>query len=208
MIEAICEGDTSAWCFLPVEQPEVALCSRSFRVLWNLPLVASESGGTFSRKLLAGSLEAMGVSAEDFFARVTMHRTDVPMEFQLRRNDNTRILVSLRCVFTHINGAVIGQLIHFSVLSDSNAIAGLIERISAAQKQLDVLTKRETEIANLVYEGRTNKSISITAGISEKTVEKHRSRIMLKLGLNSTTLVIRLITEARMLPNPQWDRVE
>ena len=94
------------------------------------------------------------------------------------------------------------------MLSDGKTIAGLIDRISAAQKQLEILTKRETEIANLVYEGRTNKSISITTGISEKTVEKHRSRIMLKLGLNSTVLVIRLITMARMLSSPQWDNVE
>ena len=208
LIDAICEGDTSAWCFLPVEQSEAARCSRPFRVLWNLPPVVSDSGGTFSQKLLAGTFETMGISAEDFFDRVTMHRTEVPVEFQLLRNDNTRILVSLQCVFSNINGAVIGRLLHFSVLSDSNAIAGLIDRISAARKQLQVLTKRETEIANLVYEGRTNKSISITTGISEKTVEKHRSRIMLKLGLNSTTLVIRLITVARMLSSPQWDRVE
>lgn len=208
LIEAICEGDTSAWCFLPVEQPESARCSRPFRVLWNLPAVASKAGGTFSQKLLAGTFETMGISADDFFARVTMHRNDVPEEFQLLRNDETKLQVSLRCVFSKINGAAIGRLLHFRVQSDSHAIAGLIDQISVAQKQLKVLTKRETEIANLVYEGRTNKSISITTGISEKTVEKHRSRIMLKLGLNSTVLVIRLITTARMLSSPQWDSVE
>ncbi len=146
-------------------------------------------------------MEAMGVPAEDFFARVTTHRNDIPENIQLLLDDETKIQVSVQCVFSNINGTVIGRLLRFRVLSDRSVIDNLIDQITTARKRLRVLRARELEILNLVYEGRTNKSISITAGISEKTVEKHRARIMVKLGLSCTAMMLRMVTVARMLPN-------
>jgi DNA-binding NarL/FixJ family response regulator len=46
-------------------------------------------------------------------------------------------------------------------------------------------TPRETEIIKLLAEGRSNKEIAGQLGISVRTVQTHRSKIMLKLGLNS-----------------------
>lgn len=143
-----------------------------------------------------------GVPVEEFFSRVTTHNNDVSDNIQLLLDDETKIQVSVQCVFSNINGAVMGRLLRFRVLSDRSVIDNLIDQITAARKQLRVLKPRELEILNLVYEGRTNKSISITVGISEKTVEKHRARIMLKLGLNCTAMMLRMVTVARMLPSP------
>jgi DNA-binding CsgD family transcriptional regulator len=201
LIEALCEVDTSAWCFLPSEQSEPAYCSQPFRSLWDLP-PATADGATLAQSLLAEGFERSGVPADEFFDCVTGHGTEVVERFQLRKTDGTRIQMSVRCVFSNENEVMIGRLLMFQVVSETNAIAGLVEQISDAQRQLQVLSKREMEILDLVYEGRTNKAISIATGISEKTVEKHRSRIMLKLGLSCTPLLIRVITLARMLPDP------
>jgi DNA-binding NarL/FixJ family response regulator len=46
-------------------------------------------------------------------------------------------------------------------------------------------TPREVEIIRLLAEGKPNKEISALLGISVRTVETHRSKIMLKLGLHS-----------------------
>ena len=199
LIEAICESDPSAWCFLPLQMADPAWCSHPFCSLWNLASVAA--GGEVAQAALASALKATGVPAEEFFARVAAHNSDVAENIQLLLDDETRIQVSVRCVFSHTERAVTGRLLRFRVLSNRNAIDQLIDRITAARKQLSVLRAREREILNLVYEGRTNKSISITAGISEKSVEKHRARIMLKLGLNCTAMLVRMITVARMLPS-------
>ncbi|MBC7967355.1 MAG: hypothetical protein H7Z17_15675 [Fuerstia sp.] len=199
LIEAICESDPTAWCFLPRQQADPAWCSHPFCSLWNLTSVAA--GGEVTQSALATALKATGVPADEFFARVAMHISDVPETIQLLQEDETKIQVSVRCVFSHTDGAVIGRLLRFRVLSDRNAIDHLIDKITAARKQLRVLRARELEILNMVYEGRTNKAISITAGISEKTVEKHRARIMVKLGLNCTAMLVRMITVARMLPS-------
>lgn len=48
------------------------------------------------------------------------------------------------------------------------------------------LTPRQREVVKLLVEGTGNKETAAILGISVKTVETHRSRIMLKLGLHST----------------------
>lgn len=47
------------------------------------------------------------------------------------------------------------------------------------------LTAREVEVLTLVATGRTNRAISASLGISEKTVARHVSNIFTKLGLSS-----------------------
>lgn len=46
-------------------------------------------------------------------------------------------------------------------------------------------TPRELEIIRLLAEGRANKEIAIQLGITVRTVETHRAKIMQKLGLRS-----------------------
>jgi len=47
------------------------------------------------------------------------------------------------------------------------------------------LTEREREVLGLVVEGRSNLQIAKEIGIKEKTVEKHVSNILCKLGVGS-----------------------
>ena len=46
-------------------------------------------------------------------------------------------------------------------------------------------TPREVEIIRLLAEGRANKEISAQLGITVRTVETHRAKIMSKLGFHS-----------------------
>jgi DNA-binding CsgD family transcriptional regulator len=55
------------------------------------------------------------------------------------------------------------------------------------------LTPREREVATLVAEGRTNAEIAAHLQLSERTVEKHVSRVLSKLRLSSRTGVVALI---------------
>jgi DNA-binding NarL/FixJ family response regulator len=48
---------------------------------------------------------------------------------------------------------------------------------------VDPLTPRESEIVKLIAEGNTSREIADTLVISEKTVERHRSNILEKLGM-------------------------
>jgi two-component system response regulator FixJ len=56
---------------------------------------------------------------------------------------------------------------------------------AAAEDRLEHLTNREREILDLVLEGRSSKVIAIDLGVSQRTVETHRTNIMRKLGVRS-----------------------
>ncbi len=53
-----------------------------------------------------------------------------------------------------------------------------------------VLTPREREVLQLLAEGRINKEVASTLGISVTTVETHRAHIMHKLGAHSVTELV------------------
>jgi len=53
------------------------------------------------------------------------------------------------------------------------------------------MTRREIEVLQLLAEGHTNKSTGEQLGISIKTVETHRARLMKKLGLKSLAELVR-----------------
>ena len=58
---------------------------------------------------------------------------------------------------------------------------------SGASSVYDSLTHREREVLKLVAEGKSNKYIAEFLNLSVKTVEKHRSNLMSKLGLHNAS---------------------
>lgn len=54
-----------------------------------------------------------------------------------------------------------------------------------AQRRIEQLTPREREVLELIVAGRLNKQIADDLGISIKTVEVHRARVMEKMCVNS-----------------------
>ncbi|MGH7255257.1 MAG: response regulator [Nitrospirales bacterium] len=55
----------------------------------------------------------------------------------------------------------------------------------------DPLTPREREVLQLVAEGKTTKEVAAILGISVKTAESHRTRIMEKLEIHETAGLVR-----------------
>jgi DNA-binding NarL/FixJ family response regulator len=55
----------------------------------------------------------------------------------------------------------------------------------------DPLTPREREVLQLVAEGKTTKEVAKLLGISVKTAESHRTRIMEKLEIHETASLVR-----------------
>ena len=66
-----------------------------------------------------------------------------------------------------------------------------IEKTRAANA-LENLTEREREVMCLVVEGNTNKAVAARLGISEKTVEIHRARVMEKTAARSLSELVRI----------------
>jgi DNA-binding NarL/FixJ family response regulator len=67
-----------------------------------------------------------------------------------------------------------------------------LERVRRGQDiDEDPLTPRETEIVKLIAEARTSREIAELLVISEKTVERHRTNILAKLGMRDRVELVR-----------------
>lgn len=64
------------------------------------------------------------------------------------------------------------------------------------RRRLASLTPREREVLDAVMEGKANKVIASDFGVSLKTVEQHRSRMMSKLGVRKVADIFRLLQGA------------
>lgn len=71
------------------------------------------------------------------------------------------------------------------------------DRRNAAVERFGLLTKREREVLDRVVAGAPNKAIALDLGISQKTVEFHRSRIMSKIGASCVADLVRFVMEAK-----------
>ena len=58
------------------------------------------------------------------------------------------------------------------------------------------LSPREREVLGLVAAGHPNKEVAHRLGINQRTVENHRARGMLRLGVRSLAELVRLAVEA------------
>lgn len=63
---------------------------------------------------------------------------------------------------------------------------------SACSTRLQRLTPREREVMTMVVAGMANKVVAYELGISQKTVESHRARVMSKLEVQSLADLVRL----------------
>ena len=63
-------------------------------------------------------------------------------------------------------------------------------------RRLGHLTQREREVLDLIIAGKLNKQIADVLGISIKTVEVHRARVMEKMGVNSLAELVQHVIAA------------
>ncbi len=68
-----------------------------------------------------------------------------------------------------------------------------ITKQADTQDRVNSLTSREREVIDKVIEGKPNKIIARELGISDRTVEIHRSHAMEKLGVKSATELVKLM---------------
>jgi DNA-binding NarL/FixJ family response regulator len=63
-------------------------------------------------------------------------------------------------------------------------------------------TPREVQVIRLVAEGKANKEIAAELGITPRTVETHRAKIMLKLGMHSLAELIHYAIRNKIVSAP------
>ena len=86
--------------------------------------------------------------------------------------------------------------VHAALEKDAEARVKASE-IQAINAKMQTLTARETEVMQLVVDGKANKEIAFDLGLSPRTVEIHRARVMSKMGAGSLAELVRLALTSR-----------
>jgi FixJ family two-component response regulator len=92
------------------------------------------------------------------------------------------------------NNSDILRLIEQCLAADREQ-SGLRRRHAAIDQRLASLTQREREVLGLIAAGRLNKQIADELGISIKTVEVHRARVMDKMEVRSVAELVQLVMQ-------------
>jgi two-component system, LuxR family, response regulator FixJ len=69
---------------------------------------------------------------------------------------------------------------------------GALALRSDVMRRFEALTAREKQVMDLVVDGAANKVIAIDLGLSERTVEIHRAKVMEKMGARSVAHLVKL----------------
>jgi len=120
---------------------------------------------------------------------LTMHSDDAYVVEALRAGAKGYVLKSqatedlLEAIEAVLEGSV--------YLSPSLSPVSLERLTTGTATRGQVLTPREREVLQLIAEGHTTKEVGSVLGISAKTAETHRTRIMLKLDVHETAGLVR-----------------
>lgn len=79
-----------------------------------------------------------------------------------------------------------------SALRNSRVEKGRDAQVAAVRSLVAKLSPRERQVLLAVVDGKPNKVVAIDLGLSEKTVEEHRSHVMSKLGASSVPDLVKL----------------
>jgi two-component system, LuxR family, response regulator FixJ len=90
------------------------------------------------------------------------------------------------------NDQVLLDSVHRALEQDSRQ-RGEASRIADIKSRQEQLTPRELEVMEQVVKGKRNKVIAADLGVSQSTVEVHRSRVMEKMGAQSLSDLMRMV---------------
>jgi FixJ family two-component response regulator len=71
------------------------------------------------------------------------------------------------------------------------------------QERRESLTPREREILELMTRGKPNKVMAADLGVSQRTVEIHRARVMEKMGASSLAQLVRMVMDLDQTANAE-----
>jgi two-component system, LuxR family, response regulator FixJ len=113
---------------------------------------------------------------------------DIPMAVEAIRNG------ALDFIEKPFNGETVVTRVREAIEARTRRTeAGGLEALAAQFPGRDLLTPREREVLSKIAEGASNKEAGRLLGISPRTIEVHRARIMEKLGAKNAADLVRIV---------------
>ena len=153
---------------------------------------------------LVADIRMPGLSGLELQQRLNEQRSEIPIIFITGHGDVPMAVTAMK------SGAVdflqkpfrdqdLIDRIHKALDRDGERRKGRAEQ-DEIRARLTLLTPRETEVMQRVVRGQANKVIAMDLGVSQRTVELHRARVMKKLKLRSVAELVHAIDRIGGVP--------
>ena len=145
-----------------------------------------------------------GMSGIDVFEELQSRESAIPVIFLTGHGDVHLAVRAMKSgafdfVEKPFNDQVLLDLIQKAIRHDAAYLSLRVE-LDDIKERLTHLTTREREVLDGVVGGRANRIIAEDLGLSEKTIEFHRAKMMEKMRAETLAELIRLITTLE-----KWD---
>jgi len=142
--------------------------------------------------------EIRGASPETRIVALSMYADDHYLQRMLAAGARAYVLKADAStdLFSAIRAVLRGETFVSPALSEDGRRA--VQR--AVEVDQAMLSAREREVLRLLTRGQRNKEIAIHLGISPRTVETYRSRLMQKLNVNNLPDLVRFAIQAGIAP--------
>lgn len=141
-------------------------------------------------------LRMPGMTGLELQAALRERRIDVPVVVLTAHGDVATARAALKngafdFLEKPVDDAMLLEVLHNALRVDRERRAALTAR-SATDRRIERLTDRERELLALIVAGHQNREIATQLGISARTVEVHKARIMEKLECRSFAELLRI----------------
>jgi FixJ family two-component response regulator len=138
-----------------------------------------------------------GMSGLELHERLAARRSTLPVVFVTGHGDVPMAVAALKkgavdFIEKPFNDKEMLRLIA-SCLELEQARRASRQRVDDVRRRVGSLTDREREVMRLVVAGKLNKQIADELGISIKTVEAHRGRVMEKMEVGSVAELVQAV---------------
>jgi two-component system response regulator FixJ len=146
---------------------------------------------------LVADIRMPGLSGLELQQRLNEQRAEIPVIFITGHGDVPMAVNAMKAgaadfVQKPFRDQDLLDRIHKALEQDKERRASRAEQ-EVIRARVKLLTPRETEVMERVVRGQANKVIAMDLGVSQRTVELHRARVMRKLKMRSLAELVHAI---------------
>jgi len=150
---------------------------------------------------LVADIRMPGLSGLELQQELLERHADVPIIFITGHGDVPMAVNAMKCgaldfIQKPFRDQDLLDRIHHA-LQQAKAARNARLETTTIQERFSALTPREREVMDKVVSGCANKVIAMDLGVSQRTVELHRARVMQKIGVRSLAELVRLAQKGR-----------
>lgn len=144
------------------------------------------------------NLQVGEVSGLTLLRQVRAIRGAIPVLMMVEQPQVVAAVTAMKLGATDVISKPIDTEYLLTVLQDALRLDLQMATASGARRPVDVqvyaqLTPRERQVLQLITDGQSNKEAGRELGISPRTIEVHRARVMEKLGARNTADLMRIV---------------